>query len=395
MRGRSRRSIAAAAFAFSVIYILLSTAAVYFGTIVPPRGSVRIHPINAKPFLTLSSSKSNGDNDKTPILLNAGQGTTGTRTTFETTCSLGIPSFHYLWACVPYQPFFTRQDEYIKQYNRILNQKIILHEKIMECWQFYMQCAHPREMPWWQRLLGKVPVDCTMKRLLEVLEENKVTLNELLNQPGSFSLHDTPYTDFLDYIMHQTITGDATRGLLPRSISLMLTERDPAIWSPRRIQEHKQSLVCKEQFNEIISGNTVLGTNHYDHEKYYYAGAFDVIACIEQASKRNSPPKLVSDVFILYEGLLDICDTWKSRATECHTRLVEINTMAMQDYQDRVRQLYKPEYTINLWDKRLSIAEIAMDMHSKLDVLRKMINRVELAIRGGPNNGKVLSLIHT
>jgi hypothetical protein len=58
----------------------------------------------------------------------------------------------------------------------------------------------------------------------------------------------------------------------------------------------------------------------------------------------------------------------------------------MKDYQERVRQLYKPNYTT---------VEIAMDIYDKLPKLHNLVNRVELVMRGGPDDGKLLPLLST
>ncbi|GAX26381.1 hypothetical protein FisN_2Hh201 [Fistulifera solaris] len=372
-------------FLLSVIgYFAVSTPLLYCRTFsYPVINNARIPPVSAKPYLTLA-------NGETTLLLNAGQGTTGTRTIMEATCRVGIPSFHYLFSCGPYQSFWTKSDEYLGQYNLVLNEKRVLHEKLMEHWLFYRECAYPRKPSWWQQLVGKPIIDCTTNRLEEVLKENKMTLIELLKQPGSFALHDSPYPYFLDYMLQLAKGGDATNNLQPRSITLMLSERENTIWSSRRIGEHQEVPVCKEQFNEIITGSSSSVEGDF-----YYAGAFDLIACVEQARKQDPPPRLVSNILISYRGLQDICDSRKSHASQCHQRLGEINASAMKDYQDRVRQLYKPAYTINLWDQRFTTAEIAMDIYNKLSKLQNMVNRVEMVMRGGPDDGKLLPLIST
>ncbi|GAX24924.1 hypothetical protein FisN_2Lh201 [Fistulifera solaris] len=378
--GHPRRPTAGC-FLLSVLsYVAVSTPLLYFRTFYyPVTNSVHFHSISVIPYLTLS-------NGETTLLLNAGQGTTGTRTIMEATCRLGIPSFHYLVSCGPYQPFWTKSDEHITQYNLVFNEKRALHEKIMEHWLFYRECAYPRRPSWWQQLFfGNPIINCTMERLEEVWDENKVTLIELLKQPGNFALHDSPYPYFLDYMIHLAQVGDTTNNLQPRSITLMLSEREDTIWSSRRIGEHPEVPVCREQFHEIITGSS-----SSVEEDFYYAGAFDLIACIEQARKQDPPPKLVSDILISYRGLQDVCDSRKSQASQCHKRLVEINARAMKDYQERVKQLYKPEYTINLWNKRYTTTEIAMDMYNKIPKLQNMKNRVELVMRGGPDDGKLL-----
>ncbi len=380
-QGRARRGFSmAAGFFVLVIYLGVSTPLLYLRTFYPLIDNNRIHPISAKPFLTLAD-------DETTILLNAGQGTTGTSTAMEATCRLGIPSFHYFFSCVPSQPRLPRSDEYFRQYNLLLGKKKTLHEKLVGNYFFYRNCAYSRNNSWWHRLFRKAIVQCTMNHLEEALEEDKVNLNEMLKQPGSFALHDSPYPYFLDFILQQAQSGD-------RSTSLMISEREPAVWSSRRMSKHQEVIVCRDHFNEIIHGSMGARNNSSVEENFYYAGAFDLITCVEHARKQDPPPQFISDVIITYSGLQAMCDSRNDQASQCHQRLEEINARALKDYQDRVRQLYKPEYVINLWDKKLTTAEVAMDIYNKIPKLQHMVNRVKLVIRGGPDDGKVLPLIY-
>ncbi|GAX25647.1 hypothetical protein FisN_15Lu028 [Fistulifera solaris] len=227
-----------------------------------------------------------------------------------------------------------------------------------------------------------------MTRFVEVLQESKALLDELLKQPGSFSLHDSPYPYFLDYILQQAQAGD-----VPRKISLVLSERESVSWSSRRIRKHREALVCREHFKEIINGRMALGIDSDGEDNFYYAGAFDLIACVDYARKQDPPPHFVSDAIISYRGLGEICDSYKDRATQCHTRLSEINARALTEYQDRVRQLYIPDFMINLWDKKVTIEDIAKNLYNVVPKLQNMVNRVEMVKRGGRRDGKVLPLI--
>ncbi|GAX19752.1 hypothetical protein FisN_37Lh019 [Fistulifera solaris] len=379
MQGRTRSGISVAAgFFVLVIYLGVSTPLLYLRTLYPLIDNIRIHPNSAKPFLTLADGE-------TTILLNAGQGTTGTSTAMEATCRLGIPSFHYIFSCVPSPPRLSRSNEYFRQYNFLLSQKKALHDKLMKNYFFYRNCAYSRNNSWWHWLFRTAIVQCTMQNLEAALAEDKENLKEMLQQPGNFALHDSPYPYFLDYILQQAQSGD-------RSISLMISEREPVVWSSRRISEHPEVIVCREQFHEII--HTDAKPNASVENDFYYAGAFDLITCVEHARKQDPPPQFVSDVLITYSGLQAICDSHNHHASECHSRLGEINARALQDYQDRVQQAYTPEYTINLWDKKVTTAEVAMDIYKQLPRLHHMVNRVELVLREGREDGKVLPLVH-
>ncbi len=374
-QGRRRGFSRAAGFVVLVLYLGVSTPLLYLRTLTPFMDKIRIHPISAKPFLTLA-------NDETTILLNAGQGTTGTSTAMEATCRLGIPSFHYIFSCVP--PHLSKSNEYFRQYNLLLIRKKALHDKLVKNYFFYRDCAYSRNNSWWYRLFRTAIFQCTMSHLEAALKEDQQNLKELLQQPGNFALHDSPYPYYLNYILQQAQASD-------RSISLMISEREPAVWSSRRMSTHPEVFVCREHFHEIIHGSTDSSKSYIN---FYYSGAFDLIACVERARTQDPPPQLVSDVLITYSGLEAICDSHNHLASACHARLGEINARALQDYQNRVRQLYTPEYTINLWDKKVTTAEVAMDIYNKIPRLHHMVNRVELVLRGGREDGKVLPLVH-
>jgi hypothetical protein len=54
------------------------------------------------------------------------------------------------------------------------------------------------------------------------------------------AIHDTPYPEFADYIIHDA--AERIRGAKP---IVLLSERQPEEWASKRMNDHDDGLICR------------------------------------------------------------------------------------------------------------------------------------------------------
>jgi len=302
-----------------------------------------------------------------PLVIGAGQGTTGTHTIFCAVCRLGLPSVHWKRDCdfcdkkkqLPYRP--TISDIGVASTNDTNNNTNHYYNHYEDPNRRYIflppqkgnnnddpSVKHPQKL-----LMKKMALIFTC---LRINERNKTEHNRCRNNPilddmskwaaimkdlvdevitannvddddnddvkkkkneghstswrNADSVHDTPYTDMLPYVIESAARN---RGLTPLIVT---SERDPMDWLQRRSSQH-EVLVCRLDIlrdhlggnnnnnesqsvpspSSATTGSTSSSSNH-----------FDVLSCIDRtiaARKQTMIGNEVEDVVVVVVDLIE------------------------------------------------------------------------------------------
>ena len=225
-----------------------------------------------------------------PLIIGAGQGTTGTRSIQKAVCKLGIPSVHFNQACHQGIPLNSTIFPNTKQ-------GVDAHIKVIETWKELRDCVHEA------RKQGNV---CVRAQHLLTIVRKHVT--EVI-QSDIGAIHDTPYTMMIPYILK---VARETRGSEP---ILILTERNPHEWAARRVQSHGDTpqLVCNDP-----------------------RGAFDIDYCLDSGLN-------ATQLFHIYPN--------SKNSGEQQKEYMSLLEKTMQHYQQTIRQL-SPVYIVNMFESK-------------------------------------------
>jgi len=259
-----------------------------------------------------------------PLFFGLGQGTTGTHTAFLATCHLNLTSVHGIETCLEGQ---VRADV-----DKHVLDGIKAHTQAVKYYKRLRSCAHPS-------------FNCTFNDALTYVNELKRFIREVIDSSIG-AVHDTPYSYMTNYVLH---VAKEVRG--PMSLILLQTEREPNRWAERRAQAHPIAIVCKEFFM-------------YDQPARRELGALDLDKCMELALSRSPLPTIFSDVFVSYRQLIAEVGGNTTKLEQ----LKHFNQVAIETYQESMRQLARPAllYNINLWEKNYTDRVFAEQVNEAL-----------------------------
>ena len=175
----------------------------------------------------------------------------------------------------------------------------------------------------------------------EALTTMKSHLDAVIASPDIDVLHDSPYPEFTEYLIHAT---ERIRGVKP---ILIFSERDPITWTSSRMK-HQHNLVCKLPESQIEGKSVPI--NPGQHLQW----------CLETAMVQNMGDVPINEIF------------WTvSQMNENHEQDVQdIRTSIMEGgmalYQDYVRP--QATYSVNLFehDPFLTVSELAGEIEDAL-----------------------------
>jgi hypothetical protein len=170
---------------------------------------------------TTSHSESSS---KFPLIIGAGQGTTGTRSMHAAMCSLGIPSVHFNQAC-----FRSKRSSNSTLFENV-EPGIIAHYDARASWRELTKCVSEARSR-----------SSVCNSTIDIITTMTHHVTKVVKS-GVAAVHDVPYVLMIPYIMQ---VAKEERGVEP---ILLLTERNPQEWAKRRVQKHRATaqLVCKD-----------------------------------------------------------------------------------------------------------------------------------------------------
>eukprot|EP00542_Grammatophora_oceanica_P011173 CAMPEP_0194029422 /NCGR_PEP_ID=MMETSP0009_2-20130614/3136_1 /TAXON_ID=210454 /ORGANISM="Grammatophora oceanica, Strain CCMP 410" /LENGTH=308 /DNA_ID=CAMNT_0038669073 /DNA_START=233 /DNA_END=1159 /DNA_ORIENTATION=- len=268
------------------------------------------------PFLADNGVRAQYDADLPPLVLAAGQGTTGTHAMFDATCELGLPSVHFRKQCAPRDPSpATRRG--IKAHLKLLE----LFDRIRRTCQQSPQAD-----------------ECKFEHLPGLMHDMKRQVTKIVNGGGVLAVHDSPYTNLLRHLQRTVVPSDR--------LLIVTSERNPSAWAEKRAMDHPMEFVCREVFEHLMNRPTIRS------DQPLVGAAFDMDECLLRALKRQKEeisfsPSYFQDVFVSYQTLVE-----EAGANETALQLLfRANEIAVEHYQDHVRRHLLPIYTLNLWDR--------------------------------------------
>jgi hypothetical protein len=212
-----------------------------------------------------------------PMILNLGQGTTATRSMFHAACRLNLPSVHWTTYCKKR----SRADEA----TQVSQQRVEdAHGRVIGIYAQQMQWCMEMER-----------AECSIEKTIDIFDNLKQAMRDVIRSGGAVVLMDTPYTRMLPFLIREI--KDIT-GLAP---VLLLSEREPHKWSERRFDESEHvEVLCRTTFSS--------SSNHADEELSTSTSIFDPFDlehCLSQALQQQPPPTKFSDVFTSNRRLKD------------------------------------------------------------------------------------------
>lgn len=232
---------------------------------------MRVHDKMGEEYVSRQQQDGEEEQDSieyAPIIINAGQGTTGTHLFTEATCLLGYTSLHYNLGCIPSRYILPKTFNRTAPAGTSIEFNETLQSNIFGQHSFLLAKLNSLK-----RINFKSNEDgksflIRAQKVLEDLIINAKAMNIVL------SLHDTPYPFLLPYIIK--FTKKHHNGKSPL---IILSERDPEEYISRRTStNHGDShIMCRQSLGNRSS---------------YHNGSFDILGCIERAVNNEKSSNL-------------------------------------------------------------------------------------------------------
>lgn len=298
-----------------------------------------------------------------PIIIGAGQGTTGTHLFAEATCRLGFVTLHYGVGCLPENALIptNRTNEISRRTNSL--RSLSCHVSISPSQTRYTSLLqhHKNISKGFLSLMRKKGTDPVELKhhLLENLE--KIIVWGKQNKVG-LALHDTPYPNLIPDILKivrkyygtNNANGVETISAKPKPI-IILSERNADEFVERRTLNHgSYSWICRPETNNFMNStgtnmDNFASTSPFNFEKMnettLEGGAFDFIGCINQA---NISARLSTNSASSQSIELDRIFYSFTMADRLKHRQYLIDTM--ENYQHNMRN--EAIFSYNVFDKR-------------------------------------------
>jgi hypothetical protein len=230
---------------------------------------------NRREDLPTSSRKSVGDEMYVfaPLIIGAGQGTTGTHLFVNATCAIGFVSLHYGIGCLP---------------KHVLNMTIIGNSENKEPVAIPLQLLPPYE--YYRTLLQRhtritsLFLKAFKRNITDPLKHKDSVLTDLeeiiiwgKHYKVGLALHDTPYPMLIPEILKLVQKHYKSEEDKIAKPIILLSERDPDEYVERRIQSHgSYSWICRPSNVSTLIEKI--------NPKTFEGGAFDFAGCISSSS---------------------------------------------------------------------------------------------------------------
>ena len=320
-----------------------------------------------------------------PIIIGAGQGTTGTHLFAEVTCQLGFVSLHHGIGCVPSNAISVKQ---VSQQISIGNASDIINATEQRESTCPIEIDHFQD-PYITLLdyhksichmflkMGKNdkdPLDF-MKEILQHLEriimwgkEHKVAL----------ALHDAPYPLLMPDILklvakHYRSSSEE----LPAKPIILLSERDPQKYAEKRIRGHGiYSWICQSTKEQMGTNSSNTISIEMMNATTLEGGAFDIIGCINRVTNQDN------EAHSQIPQMKEIFYSMKQADKLQHRQFI-IDTM--ENYQEVVRG--SAIFSYNMFEKegRTSASDLAAQIRQTMvdALLVKANGSYKLRMRNG------------
>ena len=259
-----------------------------------------------------------------PIIINAGQGTTGTHLFTEATCLLGYTSLHYNLGCIPSRYILPKTFNRTAPAGTSIEFNETLQSNIFEQHSFLLAKLNS---------LSRINFKSNGKSFL--IQAQKVLEDLIINAKAMnivLSLHDTPYPFLLPYIIK--FTKKHHNGKSPL---IILSERDPEEYISRRT-------------NKMIRISRIMCRESLGNRSSYHNGSFDILGCIERAVNNEKSSNLNGGEN--KDLLISMTDATKEFGID---RVVE----SYRENQDLARQLASFSYNIFNRKERTNATDLA------------------------------------
>lgn len=270
-----------------------------------------------------------------PLIIGAGQGTTGTHLFVDATCALGFVSLHYGIGCIPKHVVNISG---VETAYRDQETKIKVPLKLFSAYQDYGKLLqrHSRISSGFLKTFKNNETN-----LLDFRDRILIDLEEIIiwgkRHNVGLALHDTPYPMLMPEILklvqkhYGSMKGKSVKPII------LLSERDPHEYTERRIKSHgSYSWICRPP---NIASTTIDKMN----PKTFEGGAFDFTGCIRSA--KSSSMKMDQIFYTMHQ------------ASKLKQRQFIVDSF--KDYQDTMRDAAM--FTYNMFDRedKTSINELA------------------------------------
>jgi len=322
----------------------------------PSDGSSKVVPVR---FQLSDVNGSKKDEFFAPIIIGAGQGTTGTHLFAEVTCRLGFVSLHWAIGCVPSNVISLKYPT--QQLSNSAGSDVTAHHpqnsqrtpcpvsisKFNNGYSILLR-YHTSAMRGYS---GSKRSDNNTRlfrdKILENLDgvitwgkKNKVAL----------AIHDTPYPKLMPEIIKlvQKHYGNLAKPII------LLSERDPQEWAARRIKTHVSDIICQPTRSGRNSSTPIaiepMNTTTFE------GGAFDIIGCTDHAISAHEISVATDNAQSPAPQMSQIVYSMK-QVNQLQQRQFIVDTM--DDYQNAMRGHSVISY--NMFDKenRTSASELA------------------------------------
>eukprot|EP00956_Cyclotella_meneghiniana_P007651 scaffold10249_cov59-Cyclotella_meneghiniana.AAC.20 len=270
-----------------------------------------------------------------PLIIGAGQGTTGTHLFVDATCALGFVSLHYGIGCLPK---YAVNISGVESANRDQETKTKVPLKLTSANHDYSKLLqrHSRISSGFLKAFKNNETDPLdfRDRLLTDLEE--IIIWGKSHNVG-LALHDTPYPMLMPEILKLVQKHYSSKEGKSIKPIIILSERDPHEYTERRLKSHgSYSWICRPP---SIASITIEKMN----PKTFEGGAFDFTGCI--SNTKTSGMKMDQKFYTMHQAS-------KSKQGQF---IVD----SFEDYQDTMRDAAM--FTYNMFDRedKTSVGELA------------------------------------
>lgn len=296
----------------------------------------RIDPIQ-------SELDQNPSNTSTPLFYHISPGSTGSRTLYHASCSLGFPSVHHKSFCIS----STRGIAGVK--NEVVD-GVKAHFEVLRLYEMAAGCLKIKNKINSSDADGAAVKMCNIP--LGRWAANLQTQLTTVLRSGLVGLFDTPYP----YLAPQMV--DQSK-LWRTNTIIGMTERDPVSWAKSRIKHGL--LLCRDKYSFEELGSS----------------EFDVLGCISRARQTITGTLHFWDVF-----------QYRSHHAEVHPEFLRGMERQMDKHQWMYRQLavYKPDFfgvnpSIDKRSERINEKDVAKDILHLLSTFRRH-DQMPLKCRG-------------
>jgi hypothetical protein len=308
-----------------------------------------------------------------PMVLNAGQGTTATRSMFNAACRLNLEGFHWTKYC---QKMIGRSDEV----NPAQVNALEAHTRVLKVYSTQMRRCLKRD---------RNSDDCSVKKgNSEIIDELKQGMRDVIGSGGVTTLFDTPYTRMLPFLIKEI---SLLTGMRP---VILLSERDPQQWSKRRFDEGEHfDIHCRSIFDQEDAAERQNDEEDID--------PFDFETCITRALQKDPPPSKLSDIFISNRELkLMALKGFSSRDGQSFEEYWKEHVLSsLARAMEKFQRIYEPKsvYHVNLFalEERLDDEALASDMFENIVESPKARQEISVLVKHGMQVMGEHEVLHT